>query len=314
MRYVLDPQVSTLLELAAASGRPELYELTPAEARRQVLEMIKPLAGEPRPVGRRIDRSIPGPGGEIPIRLYLPTAAAAALLPVLVYFHGGGFVIGDLESHDHVCRWLCEQAQCLVVSVDYRLAPEHPFPAAVDDAYAATEWVAANVEELGGDPARLAVGGDSAGGNLATVVSRLTRDAGGPAIGYQLLIYPATDSTLAANSHTEFADGYRLTRRLIDWFLAHYLPDEADRRDPRASPLLAADLAGLPPALVVTAGFDPLRDEGAAYAELLQAAGVEVEYVCYGGMLHGFFNMAGFLDVAREALDHAAAALGRALA
>ncbi len=313
MDYVLEPQAAKLLELAAASGRPELYDLSPADARRQMLETGKPLAGEPRPIGRVVDRSIPGPAGDIPIRLYSPTTAPADLLPVLVYFHGGGFVIGDLESHDCICRWFCEKAGCLVVSVGYRLAPEHRFPAAVDDAYAATAWVAAEAEALGGDPARIAVGGDSAGGTLATVVCHLARDNAGPAIRYQLLLYPATDWTCAQPSHSSLAEGYRLTRRLIDWFAAHYMPNPADRSDPRASPLFAADCAGLPAALIVTAGFDPLRDEGAAYGEKLRAAGIAAEAVCYGGMVHGFMGLPGFFDTARVALDHAAGALRRAL-
>lgn len=313
MDKVLEPQAAKLLELAAAGGRPELYDLSPADARRQMLEAGKPLAGEPRPVGRVIDRSIPGPAGDIPARLYRPTAGPAELLPVLVYFHGGGFVIGDLESHDGVCRWLCEKAGCLVVSVGYRLAPEHRFPAAVDDAYAATAWVAAEAEALGGDRSRIAVGGDSAGGSLATVVCHLARDNGGPAIGFQMLFYPVTDWTCSQPSHAVLAEGYRLTRRLIDWFAALYLPNPADRSDPRASPLFAADFAGLPAALITTAGFDPLCDEGVAYGQKLSAAGVAVEHVRYDGMLHGFMGYPGFFDTARVALDHAAGALRRAL-
>ena len=239
--------------------------------------------------------------------------AATTLLPGLVYFHGGGWVIGDLDTHDVLCRQLTAEAGITVASVDYRLAPEHKFPAAVDDAWEATRWVASVADLLGIDARRLAVGGDSAGGNLAAVVALLARDAGAPAIAFQALLYPVTDLSAESRSYNDFADGYMLTRDSMRWFAAQYLAGKDEAMDWRASPLRAATLSGLPPALIVTAGFDPLRDEGEAYARRLRDAGVRVDYACYGGMLHGFVGMGRLLDSGNRAVSHIAASLREAL-
>jgi acetyl esterase len=230
-----------------------------------------------------------------------------------VFYHGGGWVIGDLEVADRPCRSLCAGAGCVVVSVDYRLAPEHRFPAAADDAYAAAQWVSAHAADLGADPARLAVGGDSAGGNLTAVVALMARDQGGPPIAFQLLIYPVAGCDLDTVSYRDNAEGYLLTRAAMEWFWGHYIPDEAARRHPYASPLSAENLAGLPPAFVVTAEYDPLRDEGEAYAERLRRAGVPVTLKRYAGMIHGFFQLAGVLDQGRQVLTDASSALREAL-
>jgi acetyl esterase len=230
-------------------------------------------------------------------------------LPVLVFFHGGGWVVGDIESHDTGCRHLANRAECAVVSVDYRLAPEHKFPAAVEDCLAATAWVAGNAASLGVDAGRLAVGGDSAGGNLAAVVSLLARDHGTPRIGHQLLIYPATDAAMRHDSMARFAEGYVLTRSTMRWFYEQYLRTLADAADWQASPLAAPDLGGLPPAFVLTAGYDPLCDEGDAYAARLAAAGVSVTHRRFTGQIHGFALNGKIIRAAETALDEAAAAL-----
>jgi acetyl esterase len=231
-----------------------------------------------------------------------------------VYFHGGGWVIGDLETHDVLCRQITAAAGVSVIAVDYRLAPEHKFPAAVDDAWAATRWIAAHGAELGVDGGKLAVGGDSAGGNLAAVVALLARDAGGPPITAQVLIYPVTDLSAETQSYTDFAEGFALTRDSMRWFRAHYLTGPRDGDDWRASPLRARSHAGLPPALIVTAGFDPLRDEGAAYAMRLRDAGVMVDYVCFGGMIHGFAGMGKVLSSALRAVALIGATVRQAFA
>ncbi|MDW8470228.1 MAG: alpha/beta hydrolase [Burkholderiales bacterium] len=256
-----------------------------------------------------------GPGGPIPVRAYRPQGADdGARLPALVYFHGGGWVIGDLDTHDVVCRTLANGARCAVFSVEYRKAPEAPFPAAVEDAIAATAWVAANAAALGADAARLAVGGDSAGGNLAAVTALAARDAGAPNLVLQLLIYPATDQRMGHASIERNGEGYLLTKAAMRYFRGHYLPRESDWLDWRASPLLAPRLAGVAPAFVLTAGYDPLLDEGRAYAERLRGEGVAVEYRCYEGMVHGFITMGRVLEAAHAALADCAAALARAFA
>jgi acetyl esterase len=307
----LDPQVQAVLDQMAALGLPSMDTLSPEDARRQ-MEMTRAAAPPGEPVHDVEDRTIPGPAGEIPIRIYRPSAEQS--LPALVYFHGGGWVIGSIQTHDAVCRSLTNGAQCVVISVDYRLAPEHKFPAAADDAYAATRWVADNAASHGVDPARIAVGGDSAGGNLAAVVALMAKERGGPAIVYQVLVYPVTDHNLDTASYQANAEGYLLTKRSMIWFWNHYLNSDADGLDPRASPLRAADLSGLPPALVITAEYDPLRDEGAAYAERLKQAGVPVVYSNYDGMIHGFFGMSAMLDKAKQAVGEVCGALGVAFA
>lgn len=306
----LDPNVQTMLEAMAAQGAPAFHEVSPEAARVLVREMGMP--GEPEPVESVADRTIPGPGGDIPIRVYTPKGALP--FPVLVFFHGGGWVICDLETHDGVCRALTNAAGCVVVSVDYRLAPEHKFPAAVDDAFAATEWVAANASAIGADASRIAVAGDSAGGNLAAVVSQIAKGRGGPHLAFQLMIYPVTDHNFDTASYIENADGYFLTKDGMKWFWDHYLPSEEAGQDPQASPLRANDLSGLPPALIITAEFDPLRDEGEAYAARLAEAGVPAKNTRYDGMIHGFFSMAALLPQARQAIDEAATALREAFA
>ena len=297
----VDEQVRVLLDAFKELGFPGFAALQVDQARALFAQMERP-PGEP--VATVEDRVVPGPAGDLPVRLYRP--AGEAPLPLLVFFHGGGWTIGSIAGHDNLCRALANHAGCAVLSVEYRLGPEHRYPAAAEDAWAATRWAAEHAAELGADPARLAVGGDSAGGNLAAVVTLEARAAGGPAIAYQLLIYPATD--LRSHdwaSYRENGEGYFLELRDMRWFEGHYLSSEADAEEWRASPAAAESHAGLPPALSITAEYDPLRDQGEAYADLLRAAGVPVNVVRYPGMIHGFMSMDG-LDGAREAVDAAA--------
>ncbi len=303
----LDTQVQTILEQMQAPGQPALSDLGVNEAR-TLTEQMAALVREREAVAEVRDLTVPGPATEIPVRVYRPTAGT---LPGLVWFHGGGWVIGNLESTDPICRSLAARAGCLVISVDYRLAPEHRFPAAVEDVYAATRWAAEHGPELGLDVDRLAVGGDSAGGNLAAVVALLARE-GGPRLAYQLLVYPVTDLRGQYRSYEENGEGYLLSTRDMRWFEGHYLGSEGDRDDPRVSPLLAPTHAGLPPALIVTAEYDPLRDQGEAYGEKLRAAGVPAEVRRYEGMIHAFLGLP--VDGARVALQEIAGRLRSALA
>jgi acetyl esterase len=301
----LHPEARSLLEMMDAQGAPPLDTQDPVEARNARVEPMKLLGGQPDELGRVENLFAPGPAGDIPLRLY--ANQHGGLRPALVYFHGGGFVFGNLDTHDAVCRALAKESGAVVVAVDYRLAPEHKFPAAVDDSYAATVWIAANAEGLGIDAQRIAVGGDSAGGNLAIVVAMRCRDAGGPTLAAQVLIYPVTDvSTFDTESHRELGEGYFLTRAAMEWFTGHYLASADQKRQPEASPLLAPNLSGLPPALVITAEFDPLRDEGEAFAKRLQQAGVPVTVTRYPGMIHGFVSMRGVLSGGRQAIREAA--------
>jgi len=302
----LDPQAQAYLDQMAALNAPPLHTLTP-ELIRQATSMQRAMLGEPEPVANVENRVIPGPAGDIPVRIYTPSGNGP--FPVLVFFHGGGWVICDLDTHDDICRSLTNQAACIVVSVDYRLAPEHKFPAAPEDCYAATRWVAGNAAQLNGDSSRVAVGGDSAGGNLAAVISQMARDQGGPPLVFQLLIYPATDFKANTPSIEENADGYFLSKQDMIWFTNHYLNDEKDKLNPLASPLKASDLSGLPPALIITAQYDPLRDEGELYGQRLKAAGVPVTISRYNGMMHGFLSMASVIDQGKQALAECAAAL-----
>ena len=306
----LDPQARAFLDQLDELGAPPLYRQTLDEAR-DGFTLLATVAGPPEEPVPTEDRVVPGPGGEIPVRIYRPTADGP--LPVVVYFHGGGWVIGDIASHDTVCHRLAARVPTVVVSVDYRLAPEHRFPAAVEDCDAATSWVSAHAAELGADADRLAVAGDSAGGNLAAVVARRARDRGGPAIAFQLLIYPGTDMTRSLPSHAANGSGYLLDSDTMTWFLDSYL-NGADPSHPDASPLFVEDLSGLPRALVITAEFDPLRDEGEAYAERLAEAGVEVTSSRYDGMFHGFYGLDSIFNSARRATDETVAALQKALA
>ncbi|MCP4539143.1 MAG: alpha/beta hydrolase [Chloroflexi bacterium] len=294
--------------MAKAIGKPPTHTLTPTQARAEMRTTAAMLAGEPVSVATVENLQIPGPAGEIPVRTYTPEGDGP--FPVLVFFHGGGWVQGDLDTHDGICRFLADGASCVVVSVDYRLAPEHKYPAAVEDAYAATRWVAENAERLQGDATRIAVGGDSSGGNLAAVVSRMARDRGELALVYQLLIYPVTNiSTLDTGSYRDYGDRYTLLKDTMAWFRDHYLADEKDGQNPSVSPLLAQDLSSLPPAMVVTAEFDVLRDEAYAYAQRLKQAEIPATYICYGGMVHGFLSAVAIFDRAREAATEMSAAL-----
>ena len=307
------PQVAALLERASKSTLPPYYEVPPVVARRLYRESRAALTPDPPAVESVQLLLAPGPAGPVPVRRYRPAGAAIdERLPALMYYHGGGFVIGDLDTHDVVCRTLANGARCAVFSVEYRKAPEAPFPAAVEDCFAATQHVAAQAASLGVDAARIAVGGDSAGGNLAAVIALLARDAGSPAIAFQLLIYPAADQQMGFPSIDRNGDGYLLTKRAMLYFRGHYLPREADWLDWRASPLLAKSLAGLPPALVLTAGYDPLVDEGKTYADRLVREGVKAEYRNHADMIHGFITMGRVLDTANDTLAECASALREA--
>ena len=295
-----------LAQLAETEG-PALVDL-PVEAGRDMYRAMQPEAPEIAVAAvAEVD------AGGVPARLYRP--AGDGPFPVVMMFHGGGWVIGDLTTADGQSREVCNGAGALVISVDYRLAPEHRFPAAADDCYAATVWAARHAGEHGGDTRRLAVAGDSAGGNLAAVVAQMARDKGGPDLAFQLLVYPVTDGVnFDTASYRDNSEGYLLTADSMHWFWNHYAPNAADRASPYASPLLAADLGGLPPALVMTAEFDPLRDEGEAYAHKLAAAGVRADVERYDGFIHGFFGQTRIIGPARAAMDRACAALREALA
>lgn len=284
------PELQMILDQLAQA--PIDLSVTSPDEMRALYEAMSAMAGEPPVVGSVEDRPVPGPAGDVTVRVYRPDVDGPA--PVLVFLHGGGWVIGNLESHDVPCRALCRNAEVVVVSVDYRLAPEHPSPAALDDAWAALTWVASHASEVGGDPSRIAVGGDSAGGNLAALLALRARDEGGPDLAHQMLIYPVTDLASEHPSYVENGDGYFLTADTMRWFIGHYLGTErehGDPADPGISPLRADDLSGLPPAQVLTAEFDPLRDEGDAYAARLAEAGVAVDHVPHPGLVHGFIGM-----------------------
>jgi len=307
----IDPQVRAFLDELDRLRVPPLHELPPSKAR--ALAAADPDAfGPEEPVAETHQRTIPGPDGEIPIRVYVPEGDGP--FPVFVYFHGGGWVIGSVATHDPTCRQIANAAGALVVSVDYRLAPEHKFPAAADDAYRATEWVFCHAESLGGDPRRVALGGDSAGGNLAAAVCLMARDRASFSPRLQVLIYPILDYDLNTPSYLENAEGYVLTRATMQWFWECYLDEEEDGSHPYASPLRADDLRGLPAALVITAEYDPLRDEGEAYAARLRDAGVPVTLTRYDGMVHAFFRRTARFDKAKAAMQEVADALKRALA
>jgi acetyl esterase/lipase len=294
-----------VLDLLAELGAPPLESLSVDEARRAIVtaNALRPPGPE---VGEVVDGELPGAAGPLAYRLYRP--ATDGPHPIVVYFHGGGWVLGSADSDDPFCRDICVRSDAIVVSVDYRHAPEARFPAAVDDAFAAVRWIAAHAAALGGQPHRLAVSGWSAGGNLAAVVCQLARDAGGPAIAGQVLITPATDGDLTRPSHVENADGYVLTAPLIRWFVDHYI-DPADRQDPRFSPLRAKTLAGLPPALVVTCEFDPLRDEGEAYADAMSRAGVDARHLSCRGQTHTSLHMVDVILSAAPIREEIASAL-----
>ena len=305
----LDPQVVQVMEQVAAMGLPAAHTVSPAEARANA--KLRPRAPGPE-VAKVENRTIPGPDGDVPVRIYTPNGDGP--FPILAWYHGGGWVLGDLESADASARNLCVGGQCVVVSVDYRLAPETKFPGPAEDCWAATTWAVNNAASINGDAARLAVGGDSAGGNLAAAMCLMAADRGGPEIALQILVYPVTDVNFDTASYGENAEGYSLTKTTMQWYWDHYLSGDEDAANPYAAPLQAKTLAGQPPALVITAEFDPLRDEGEAYAKRLQEAGVEATYSCYDGMIHGFFSMGAVVDKGQQAVDEASAALRKAFA
>jgi len=310
----LHPQAKAILEALAAEGGKPIEEMSPQEvgaSRAQNAEALAAMAGPEQPVARVENRSIPGPGGPIPVRIYWPLAGKS--LPALVYLHGGGWVFGNIDSVDRNCRVLANSAQCVVVNVEYRLAPENKFPAPAEDAYAAVTHVAEHAFEFDIDARQIAIGRDSAGGNLATVACLMARDRGGPPLVFQLLVYPVTDYDDNRPSLEE-NEGYLLTRKVMQYFWEHYVASPEQGRHSYASPINAEDLAGLPPAMVITAECDPLRDQGEAYARRLQEAGVPVMLKRYAGAIHVFFQMGAVIDSGREAVADAASALRNAFA
>ena len=308
----LDPQAKALLDAVAAAKRIPYSEITVPQARAQFVELCRRTRKNTAWEVAAADHMIAGPAGPIRIRLFRPRSAGAAPLPVLVFFHGGGWSIGDIDTHDPVCREIAQGAGCAVLSVDYRLAPEHRFPAAVEDCFAALCFAAAPEKNLGLDPTRIAVGGDSAGGNLAAVCALMARQSG-IALRCQVLIYPATDFVRGHPSHEDFAEGFLLTRESMAWFSGNYL-DEAQWRDWRASPLHAPDLSRLAPAVIIVGACDPLRDEGRDYAERLRAAGSEASFHLFPGMIHGFLTMGGVIDAADRAIDQSVTLLKKSFA
>jgi acetyl esterase len=309
----LDARTQWFLQLLVRSGQQPLHRLGVERARAE-FDLFQPMmSGRPAPVGEIVDRTIAGPGGRLRVRIYRPAGSVARLLPTVLYLHGGGWVIGSLEAYDLPCRFFCARSGCAVVAVDYRLAPEHKFPAGLDDAVASFRWLAAHAEEMGIDADRIVVAGDSAGGTLAAVVAQLVRgEAHTPCL--QWLIYPATDLAAETPSHVSCGEGFLLTRADMEWFRGLYLNDPSDAADPRVSPLRAADLAGLPPALIFTAGLDPLRDEGQAYADKLTAAGVKTVHREFDSLIHGYVGMRGALQAAARAMDDMVAGLRHELA
>lgn len=302
-----DPQTQTFLDGLAANEGPALFELPVEDARQALAEITKSVDMAPAPVARDEDRKIAGADGEIDARIYWPEGAGEGLHPIVILYHGGGWVLGDINTHDSVARYYCANAGAIVVNVDYRLAPEHKFPAGIEDAYAALCWVAENAADLGGDVGRVGVTGDSAGGNISAALTQMTRDRGGPAIAAQALVYPCTTIEVETPyaSRDSFGNGeYLLSWGDFHWFRELYFDNvEVEEKDPRASPLLCSDLSGLPPAIVITAGFDMLRDEGKDYADRLAAAGVPVDYRNFEGTIHGFTSFAGLIDAGKEGLD-----------
>lgn len=305
------PQCQAILDAAANADGPTVFDTRdPVEARRLYSASNEIFAVPTADLRSVENRRVPGGAVNVPVRVYTPDVEADGNgLPVLIFLHGGGWVFGDLDTHDAMCRAFAHEAGCLIVSVDYRLAPEHKFPAALDDCLTVLDWVAANAAEIGADPARIAIGGDSAGGNLAAAACQAARDKDGPAIVFQLLIYPATDFTADMTSPRSNAAGFGLSDVAIEWMRNCYLNDPFDTTDPRASPAMARDLSNLPPALIQTAEFDPLHDEGKAYADAMRAAGNTVIHINYPGMIHGFMRMGALVDDAALGISDAAKAL-----
>jgi acetyl esterase len=309
----LDGRTQWFLQLLARSGGKPVEQMSIAEARAEYDAFLPLLGGKPAPIGGIVDRTFDGPAGRMRVRIYRPAGSVARLLPTILYLHGGGWVIGSLEGYDLSSRFFCARSGCALVSVDYRLAPEHKFPAGIDDAVAAYRWLAANAVELGIDPARIVVAGDSAGGNIAAAAARLLRDEPRPPC-LQWLMYPVTDLRMDSASYKSCGEGFMLTRAGMEWFRNQYLNDPSEIDDPRASPLRADDLSGVAPALIFTAGFDPLRDEGRAYADRLSAAGVKTVHRVFETLIHGFGGMRGAIQAAARAMDDMVAGLRHELA
>jgi acetyl esterase len=310
----LDPAAKRLLDMVAvAGGMGDIAAMSPQQMRDGFRRLAQSLDIKGVPVGKLEDGKLPGPGGALPYRLYRPQEPAARPLPVLVFFHGGGCVFGDIVTHDGLCRMLAAESGCAVISIGYRRAPEHKFPVAVDDCYAATQWVADHASALGLDAHRIAVGGDSAGGGLAAVVCQMAAASHGPRLALQVLFCPVMEMRARTPSRAAFAQGYFLDQATMDWMLRQYCAADVDPDDPRLSPLRAMQFSGLPPAHIHTAEFDPLRDEGEAYAQRLRQAGVAARYTCHAGMIHHFYAMAGAIPAARGALKAAGAAMKEAL-
>ncbi|MFI5233338.1 MAG: alpha/beta hydrolase [Gemmatimonadales bacterium] len=309
----LDPHAKRLLDMLAAAGAPGSSVLTPARMREAMRGLAVTVDAKGVPGVEIADRELPGSGGTLPVRVYTPDTARDGESAGIVYFHGGAAVFCSVQTHDGLCRLLAKSSGCRVISVEYRLAPEHAFPAAIEDAYFATRWVSDHARELGIDPARLAVAGDSAGATLATVTCMLARERGGPALALQLLFCPVTDLAAESASRLALGTGYFIERTTLRWAMELYCPPSVNREDPRISPLRARDLSGLPRAHVHTAEFDPMRDEGSAYAERLREAGVEVACTCHEGMIHNFYCMAGVIPRARRIVEEVGATVGGAL-
>ncbi|MBV8798836.1 MAG: alpha/beta hydrolase [Alphaproteobacteria bacterium] len=309
----LDPVWKAFLDQLMAQPVPKLWQLEAAAARGTMAALMEAVGPKDVTIGQIANFSVPVAGGDIPARSYSPIASGSEPQATLVFFHGGGFVIGSIDTHDGLCRLLANGSKCRVISVAYRLAPEHRFPTAVDDAFAAVNWIETNAAQLGVDANRLAVGGDSAGAALAAVISQMARDTGGPALGFQMLLFPVTHIDAQTASRREFAEDYLLDANTLDWFFSQYFAVDADRASPKASPLLAENFKQLPPAYIMIAGFDPLHDEGLAYAEQLRGAGVPVTLRDYPDMVHDFIYLQSVLPQAAEALAAAAKALGEAL-
>ncbi len=311
---MLDATIDAIIKQMAANPTPKLWEVSAPQARAMFAGMREVFEPTGVPIGKVDAIEIPGPAGPLAVRIYTPVGLTGRVTPACVFYHGGGWVIGDLDTHDGVCRMLANESGCRVVSVDYRLAPENKFPAAFDDAYAALVWVEANASDHQINPNRLAVAGDSAGGNLAAAVALHAKAKGGPKLKYQVLLYPVTQARAQTPSMAALATGYILEKASMTWFFDQYLPPDADLNDPRVSPLAAKDVLGVAPAYVMVAGFDPLKDEGRDYAAKLKAAGVAVDFVEYESMVHGFLGMSGLVPQAGQALRAAGKALANALA
>jgi acetyl esterase len=309
----LDPFAKRFLDVVAVGGLPDPSELTPPTIRQAMVQLAQSVDAKNVPIGGIENRKLSGPGGLLPIRVYTPLQVDRGNAPGLVYFHGGAGVFCNLDTHEGLCRILANESGCRIISVDYRLAPEYQFPAAVDDSYCVTKWAFENASELGLDPNRIAVGGDSAGGTFAAVVCQIAKQLGGPKLALQILFCPVIDVSSETQSRRAFSSGYFLDFKTITWALKHYCPAGVDLKDPRISPLYVDEVAGLPKAHIHTAEFDPLRDEGKAYADRLQRGGVEVQYTCHQGMIHHFYAMAGAIPYARTAIKTAGQAIREAL-